>query len=327
MGKNNRQKFKHITKNEGYLDHVKEQLGKGNNITDSVRDLCERFGLEYSDNLRRRFSERLQRQNSILKHTDRKIKRLFWDIETSPNVVYAWRIGWNITLQPHDIIKERAIISIAYKWEHEDKVHTLTWDKDQCDKKMLQEFVGVLQSADESVAHNGKRFDEKWIRTRCIYHGIRTFPKYKSLDTLLRARQGFNFNSNKLDYIAKFLGVGAKLEHEGFSMWRKIIEDNDKEALKRMLEYNIVDVQVLEDVFHALQHYIQPETHAGVTIGQAKFSCPVCGSEEVTLLKNNVTSKGTVQRLMQCNDCDYSYNISNSSYKHFIETNFNKQGI
>lgn len=62
MGKNNRLKFKHITKNEGYLDHVKEQLEKGNSITNSVRDLCDKFGLEYSDNLRRRFSERLQRE-------------------------------------------------------------------------------------------------------------------------------------------------------------------------------------------------------------------------------------------------------------------------
>lgn len=321
-----RLKFKHITKNEGYLDYVKEQLEKGSSITDAVRDLCDRFGLEYSDNLRRRFSERLQREGFGVNRTPvRKIKRLIWDIETSPNVVYAWRIGWNITLQPQDIIKERAIISIAYKWEHEDKVHTLTWDKNQCDKKMLQEFVKVLHEADESVAHNGNRFDSKWIRTRCIYHGIPTFPKYKSLDTLLKAKQGFNFNSNKLDYIAKFLGVGAKLQHEGFSMWKKIIEDNDQEALQRMLDYNIVDVQVLEDVFHALQHYIQPETHVGVITGKAKFSCPICGSEDVSLLKNNVTAKGTVQRLMQCNECGYTYNISNSAYKLFIETKLNNE--
>lgn len=70
MGKNNRLKFKHITKNEGYLDHVKEQLEKGNSITNSVRDLCDKFGLEYSDNLRRRFSERLARIGAV----DKEVK-------------------------------------------------------------------------------------------------------------------------------------------------------------------------------------------------------------------------------------------------------------
>lgn len=316
-----KQKFKQITKDEVNFNLVKDYVEvQGHSITEAVKRLCSYRGIEYSDNLRRRFSERLAKKGVTNKHTLKSIKRLYWDIETSPNVVYAWRIGWNITLNPQDIIKERAIISIAYKWEHEDKVHTLTWDENQSDKKMLEEFVKVLHQADESVAHNGKRFDEKWIRTRCIYHGIKTFPKYKSLDTLLKAKQGFNFNSNKLDYIAKFLGVGAKLEHEGFSMWKKIIEDKDQDALNRMLEYNRVDVVVLQDVHQALQQYIQPETHVGAVIGKAKYSCPICGSEHAELLKNNVTAKGTIQRLMECSDCGYTYNISNSSYKLFLNT-------
>lgn len=251
----------------------------------------------------------------------KKFKRLFFDLETSPNVVYSWRIGWNITVPPEAIIKERAIISVAYKWEGEDKVNVITWDENQCDKNLLQQFVDILHTADEVVAHNGKKFDEKWLRTRCIYHGIKTFPKYKSLDTLSKAKSGFNFNSNKLDYIAKFLKVGAKLPHSGFDMWRKIIEDKDKDALLEMCEYNKVDVVVLEDVYHAMQSYINPETHTGVVLGKEKYSCPQCGSENVILYKNTVTAKGTIQRTMQCLDCGSFFNISNTAYNQMIKNN------
>ena len=51
-----------------------------------------------------------------------KPKRLFYDIETSYNIVKAWRAGYNLTITPEDIIHERAIISICYKWEGEEDV-------------------------------------------------------------------------------------------------------------------------------------------------------------------------------------------------------------
>ena len=294
---------------------TEDTWAKGN-ITRTTKKWCELNNQPYDDNLRRHVSRVFQEEMD--KEEDRPVvKRLFWDIETSPNVVFSWRIGYNLSLQPHDIIKERAIISIAYKWENEDKVHVLTWDENQCDKKMLEEFVKVIHQADESIGHNSKRFDEKWLRTRCLFHRIPTFPRYKSLDTLLKAKQGFNFNSNKLDYIAKYLGVGAKLQHEGFEMWRKIIEDKDPEALEAMCAYNKVDVVVLQDVYHALKSYITPETHEGVVLGKAKYSCANCGGEDVELLKNTVTTKGTIQRVMECNGCKSTYIISNPSYIQF----------
>lgn len=252
--------------------------------------------------------------------TKHKIKRLFFDIETSPNLVYAWRIGYNLTLDHNMIVKERAIISVAYKWEGDSTVHCITWDKNQCDKSLLEEFIKVLHTADEIVAHNGKKFDEKWLRTRCIYHGIPTFPKYKSIDTLTKARSGFNFNSNKLDYIAKFLKVGAKLHHEGFDMWKKIIEKNDKTALETMCQYNKIDVIVLEDVFNAIKNYIVPETHVGVLNNKEKYSCASCGSYNLILYKNVVTSKGTIQRVMQCLDCGSFTTLSNTSYNQYLKS-------
>lgn len=248
---------------------------------------------------------------------ENKFKRLFFDIETSPNVVYAWRIGYNIHLQPHDIIEERKIICISYKWEGEENIYSLTWDKNQCDKQMLIDFINVMNQADEIVAHNGDKFDEKWIRTRCIFHRIPAFPKYKSLDTLKKAKYGFNFNSNKLDYIAQFLGVGAKVKHSGFDMWKGVMQ-NDKEALKEMVNYCEGDIIVLEDVYNAMESYIKPNTHLGVVNGGFKYSCPYCGTEEIELLKNEVTSMGTIKRVIECKN-KHVYNISNSAYMNYLK--------
>lgn len=266
---------------------------------------------------------RLKKNSDALKkymklNMEKPIKRLFFDIETSPMIVYSWRTGYKINLHTDNVIQDWKIICISYKWQHEDKVKNLTWDKNKCDKQMLVDFIKIMNEADECIAHNGDRFDIKKIRTRCIYHRIPMFPKYRTLDTLKKAKSGFNFNSNRLDYIAKFLGVGAKLDHEGFDMWVKCLQ-GDKKALKDMVKYCDMDIIILEDVYLTLQSYIKPNTHAGVINGNMKYSCPTCGNDEdITLLKNDVTEKGTISRVMECNSCGHNYNISNASYKNFI---------
>jgi len=278
----------------------------------------ETLGLSF--NLRNRYRLSKEQERTLLKMREgqHQVKRLFFDIETSAMIVYSWRIGWNITLSPENIIQDWKIICISYKWEGEDKVYTLDWGKEMCDKKLLEEFIKVANTADELVGHNGDRFDLKKIRTRCINHRIPMFPNYRTLDTLKKAKSGFNFNSNKLDYIAKFLGVGAKLEHEGFNMWVKCMQ-GDKDALKAMIKYCEMDIIVLEDVFLTMQNYIKPNIHAGVLGNNLKHSCPSCGSEKNTLLKNNVTAMGTIKRLMNCDDCNHVYEISNSAYMNYLK--------
>ena len=239
-------------------------------------------------------------------------------------IIYSWRVGWKLNIPTDNIIEDWKIICISYKWEHEDRVKNLIWDSNQCDKQMLIDFIKIANSADELIAHNGDRFDIKKIRTRCIFHRIPMFPKYRTLDTLKKAKSGFNFNSNRLDYIAKFLGVGAKVEHEGFDMWVKCLK-GDKKALKEMVYYCDGDIVVLEDVFLVLQNYIKQNTHTGTYNGKLKASCPNCGSEDVGLLKNNFTALGTIKRQLECNTCDYVYETSNSAWRTFLEMKENSK--
>ena len=122
-----------------------------------------------------------------------KRKRLYFDIETSPNIGFFWQSGYKLNIGYQNILKERSIICICYKWEGDKEVHGLTWDKKQDDKKMLQDFIKIVDSADELVGHNGDKFDLAWIRTRCLFHGIQMFPNYVTIDTLKVARSKFKF--------------------------------------------------------------------------------------------------------------------------------------
>jgi len=238
-----------------------------------------------------------------------QIKRLFFDIETSPNIGLFWEAGYKKTISPDNIIKERAIICICYKWEHEEEVHSLSWDKNQNDKKMLEQFVKVANEADELVGHNGDRFDLPWVRTRCLLHNIPMFPNYTTVDTLKVSRSKFKFNSNKLDYIAQILGIGKKM-HTGFDLWKRIVLDKDKEALDHMIEYCKGDVNLLEEVYHKLSAYIPVKTHQGMLMGNGKESCPSCGSDQMKYNRKRISATGTMRVQFQCKKCGKYHTVA-----------------
>ncbi len=243
----------------------------------------------------------------------RKIKRLFWDIETSYNVVSTWNIGYEINVTHDNIIKERAIICICYKWEGEDEVHYLRWKKGD-DKQLLLDFTKILETADESIGHNSDKFDLRWLRTRCAFHGIPMIPDYKTIDTLKMARGGFRFNSNRLDYLGKFFGFGGKTETGGFKLWQNIVERNDEESMKTMIKYCQDDVILLEKVYNKIEGYSKAKTHIGVLEGKDKCSCPKCGNDKPQKAGLRVLATGNLQQRLKCQKCGTHYSISKISY-------------
>jgi len=191
--------------------------------------------------------------NSLFNFKERKVKRLFFDIETSPNIVFSWNVGRKINLDVDNIIQERAIICIAYKFEGESKTQCLTWNNGD-DKELLEKFAKVMDSADEVCGHNSDSYDIKWVRARCIFHRIPISSKLNSIDTLKLARKQFRFNSNKLNYISQFLNIGEKI-HTDFDLWKNIVMKNDKSSLQKMSNYCKKDVELLEDVYHEIERY------------------------------------------------------------------------
>ena len=265
-------------------------------------------------------------------------KRLFYDIETSPNLGFFWSASFKANI-PHDnIIQERAVICISYKWEGQKKVHSIKWEEG-CDKALLSRFMEVAMKADELVAHNGDNFDEKWIRTRCLLHGIAMPPKLNSFDTLKKARTHFRFNSNRLDYLGKLFFDEGK-NPMGWGDWVDIclplvkggeLPKSYKTALKKMVKYCEQDVILLENVFHKLQPYVNPNSHTGAHTGYGRWSCPKCGNEDVKVNNTRYTKAGLPRHQMMCKKGCGFYTISNAvlmqKHKHDLEEKIRKTNM
>ena len=227
-------------------------------------------------------------------------KRLFFDLEVSPNIGFFWQSGHQISVGYDSIIKERAIICICYKWEGKDKVYHLKWDKNQCDKKLVQDFAKIANTADELVGHNGDRFDLKWFKTRALIHGVEVTPYITTFDTLKLAKSHFKFNSNRLDYISKLL-LGVGKEESGYDLWKDICLKNSRTAMDKMIKYCKVDVIRLEQVFEKFRPYAKPKTnYSGIKSGQA---CPECSSERLVINKQSRLPSGNLKVYFKCNDC------------------------
>jgi len=248
-------------------------------------------------------------------------KRMYLDIETSPNIGIFWRAGFNMTVTPDCIIQERAIICVCWKWEGEEKIHSLTWDKNHCDKKLLKKFTKEISRASELVFHNGDRFDLKWLRTRALLFGVEMNHSYDTIDTLKLAKSGFYFNSNKLDYIAQFLGVGQKMATGGLDLWKKVCLEKCGDSLQKMVDYCKQDVLILEKVHQKLNPYTKPKVNYAVLKGGEKFECPECG-RLANYKSMRTTAAGTIQHRMQCSDrkgCKKQFQINNKTYMEYLK--------
>lgn len=243
-----------------------------------------------------------------------EIKRLFFDIETSYCTGWFWRPSFKTSISYEQILNNSAIICICYKWQGSSKIHHLQWNRGD-DTEMIKKFVKVLLEADEVIGHNSDKFDLKWVRTRCLVSGCKSLPDFKSIDTLKISRNKFNFPSNKLDAIGKYLGFGGKKDTGGIQLWHDIIQKNSVRAMDDMISYCKRDVDLLEKVYLKLEGYTKPKTHMGIFKGHNKCTCPSCGSKHSHARGNSITAVGVKGKRLQCQDCGHYYTVSNKVYE------------
>jgi len=218
-----------------------------------------------------------------LKKADRP-RILIYDLETSYNVVAAFQLKQDGYIPHTNILRERYIISVSWCWLGEKAVHAVSvlddpkrFAKNPADDRFVVEKLHELFSeADVLVAHNGSQFDDKYVATRCLYHNLPPLPPVNSIDTCKVARQKFLFNSNSLDYLARYLKIGKKKETPG-GLWLKALA-GDKDAIRVMVDYNKHDTLLLRKVFLRLRPYI-PNCMNRELFGHV--GCPDCGSKKI----------------------------------------------
>ncbi len=226
-------------------------------------------------------------------------KILFIDIETTPNLVYTWGL-WNQNIGLNQIVRTSEIICFAYSWFGIDDVRCTSGKE----KNLIKPILKLLDEADIVVAHNADRFDLPRIRAVALKMGIKPPSPFKIVDTLKVAKRQFKFESNRLDFLAEALGVRLKGKHPkfpGFELWLQCMKGN-QEAWNEMEEYNIGDVETLEDVYFKMLPWIDNHPNVAVMDEGDVHSCPKCGSVRLHRRGFAYTNVGKYQRY-RCADC------------------------
>lgn len=255
-------------------------------------------------------------ENKIITSSTYIPKILIYDIETSQLEANVWWSGKQY-VGTRNLRNETRIITVAYKWLGDNIVHTLKWNKKQSDKKLMEKFLKVYNSADMVIGFNNDNFDNRLVNARALKYNLDVNTYIKSFDIMKQAKRLFRLPGYSMNYIAKYIGVQTKLQHSGIAMWDEIQYGNKKrakKAMKMMVDYNIQDIIVTEDVFLRMRKYMKSPLHVGILMDKGKISCPLTGSIDVKLHKTTVTAAGTIQRIYKCKDNNHLFKVSNSVY-------------
>lgn len=231
-------------------------------------------------------------------------KILLFDIETSPNIGYTWG-KWEQNVI--EFKQDSYFLSVAWKWLHDKKVYVKGLDDNPKykpnvpdDRYLIDTIHKLFCEADVVIAHNGDQFDVKKSNTRFVALNYAPPIPYKTVDTKKLAKRYFKFDSNALDELARYLGIGRKVQHKGFPMWLECMA-GDPKAWKTMKKYNKQDVVLLEEVYLKLRawHTTHPKADLYRKLPE---QCPMCGGTTTHRRGFQVLNKKIKQR-WQCVDC------------------------
>lgn len=244
-----------------------------------------------------------------------KTRVLFFDIETMAKKIYAWG---DYEVNSIETAQHWYMLSFAWKWLGEKQTYVKGlpdykgYKKDTTnDKLLVQDLWKLFDEADVIVAHNGKSFDIKKSNARFAKHGMQPPSPYKIIDTKIVAKSYFKFDSNKLDSLGDYFGIGRKINTGGFALWLGC-EAGDKKSWDKMKRYNRYDVILLEKVYKHMMPFMRNHPNVALMDGNLRH-CPNCGGSNLIRQGYHYT-RTTATQQYQCKDC-HSWHSSPSETK------------
>ena len=291
-----------ISKLLGYAPTREEYLTLGGAFSEDTISLA--FG-SWTTGLRAAGLTPSSREKPITEEK-REPRILLFDLETAPIRAFTFGLfDQNIGLNQID--QDWFLLSWSAKWLDEPNIYYMDQSKEPDltnDKKILEGLWQMLSRSDVVITQNGKSFDEKVANARFVIQGIPPTPPYKHVDTKILAKRRFRFTSNKLEYLAKALGVPCLKSHHkqfpGFDLWAECMKRNP-EAWAEMKKYNMSDVMALEGVYLKLRPWgigIDLNPYYSDTV----YRCQ-CGSKDLERNEFLIAGGGKFARF-RCRSCN-----------------------
>lgn len=227
-------------------------------------------------------------------------KMLVLDIETRPMMVYVFGL-WKQDIGINQIVENARMISWAAKWHGEPGMMFASEFHDGREK-MAKRLHDLVVEADYLVGWNSRQFDIRHIAREFLDAGLGPVPPAGQIDLMKVAKKALYLPSYKLDYVSQYLGIGQKLRHQGFDLWRGCM-DGDPKAWRVMKKYNIHDVTITDGVLGKLMPYVQ-NVNTGLYVGGEMLLCsnPLCQSADLQKRGFYRTPLSVFQRYY-CNSC------------------------
>jgi hypothetical protein len=226
------------------------------------------------------------------------MKILTFDVETMPLEVRAFSI-WNQNIGISQIQKTDWMACFAAKFHGERKIHYHSvWDDGA--KGMALALHRLLDEADAVMGWNSDKFDIRWSNRIFVEQGKSPPAPYAKVDLLKSVKRQVYLPSYKLDFVARWLGLGGKLRTGGYDLWADVLS-GDPKAQKKMRLYNIRDTQLTEQVFDKLHEkgWVRGLPNWSLRHGHV---CPHCASERLQQRGFRETLTRRYARY-QCRDC------------------------
>ena len=226
------------------------------------------------------------------------MKILIIDIETKPNLAWVWGL-WNQNIGINQINEVGTVFSFAAKWHNEKTIYFAS-DHHDGHQTMIEKAWQLVDDADAIVHYNGKAFDMKHLYREFLLCHLDPPSPHTDIDLLHTVKRRFKFSSNKLQFVSEQLGLAGKVQHDGFDLWKRCMEGDDK-AWNIMRRYNKQDVVLTEQVYNKLLPWIPNHPNRAV-IDNKPNACPRCLSTTFHARGFRHTQTSTYRRY-QCNDC------------------------
>lgn len=220
---------------------------------------------------------------------------VLFDVESAPNTCYTWGLH-NQFIAVNQIKNPQRVMSWAAKVYGEKEMHYADETQRGGHKAMVKKLHSFLSDAHGIVSYNGVGFDNKMINAEFVKYGLSRLAPTKQIDLLKVVKKNFRFPSNKLQYVSKALGIGQKVQHQGFDLWVGCME-GDPKCWKKLEEYNKGDVLLLERLYDKLQPWLSNGPSHSL-MSEARV-CPECGSKHLQERGYRYTKTGKYKRL-QC---------------------------
>ena len=227
-------------------------------------------------------------------------KIILYDLETSRTGVEGYGNRWDFKVVK--FTKQSELMCYSWKELGEKNVHFVS----RYDFKTYHDFVqslrDLLHSADITIAHNGGSFDDKMANRFFVTENILPPKPRKTVDTKREAKRWFRFDSNSLDDLGQFLGLGRKQTIGYADLEDDFMSGNpSRKTVKLMKDYNDQDVRLLEAIYLRMLPFMSSHPNLGDIDGRDAI-CPKCGSTSLHKRGFNRKRTGSSQRY-QCQSC------------------------